>query len=189
MHPDLYRSRVVPKAIKVDLPDGVPGEGWNRLEENCMGEFGWKEVLKQFLDEERASKLAFEWNGDDYATYEQKDTKKVMLFTRTRFNTPEAANNFFQAYSEVFKKKYPDRTPTLSGQEDLEFDTPDAGGVFLQCIGKECVTLEGGDAKLFSEWTKTLGWPVPLPTPHTPAKTVGTVQTRRSDMTVALAAD
>lgn len=189
MHPDLYRSRVAPEPIKLDLPEGVPGEGWNKLEENCMGEFGWKEVLKQYLNEERASKLAFEWSGDDYATYEQKDSNKLMLFTRTRFNTPEAANKFFLAYSEVFKTKYPDRRPTLSGQEDLEFDTPDAGGVFLQCVGKECVTLEGGDAKLFSEWTRRLGWPVPMPNPHTPAKNVDTVQTRRSGVTVALAAD
>jgi hypothetical protein len=164
MHPDLYRGGIVPPPIKVDLPDDVPGTNWNKLEENSMGEFGWKEVLKQFLDEGRASKLAFGWNGDDYATFEQKDTKHLMLFTRTRFNSEEMANRFFLAYSEALKKKYPERKITLSADQDLELDTP-SGGVFFQCAKNECITLEGGDLKLFSQWTKKLGSPVPIAAP------------------------
>ena len=45
MHPGLYRAGKVPVPLKVDLPDGIPGSGWTLLEENSMGEFGWKEVL------------------------------------------------------------------------------------------------------------------------------------------------
>ena len=160
MHPDLYRGGVVPAPLKVDLPEGVPGSGWNKLEENSMGEFGWKEILKQFPDADRANELAFGWDGDDYATFEQKDTKRLMLFTRTRFNTEEVASRFFRAYSEALKKKYSERTLVLNAQQDLEFDTP-GGGVFFQCAAKECVTLEGGDLKLFSQWIRKLGWPLP----------------------------
>lgn len=72
MHPELYRAAKVPAVIKVDLPDGVPGSDWNKLEENAMGEFGWKEVLKQFLDDDVAKKVAAGWDGDDYATYEKR---------------------------------------------------------------------------------------------------------------------
>jgi hypothetical protein len=49
MHPATYFSfRIPPKA---DLPslDKDLGSDWVRLEDNLMGEFGWKEVLKQFL--------------------------------------------------------------------------------------------------------------------------------------------
>ncbi|MGB9448078.1 MAG: hypothetical protein WBR26_23975 [Candidatus Acidiferrum sp.] len=176
MHPELYRGGVVPQSVKVDLPDGVPGEAWNRLEENALGEFGWKEVLQQFLDENRASSLAFAWNGDDYATYEQNDKKRLMLFTRVRFNNPDAASNFFYAYSEALKKKYPQRTPILTAEQDLEFDTPAAGGVFFQCVGKECITLEGGDEKQFAQWTRKLAWPLPPPSrpnPDAPVVTTG----------------
>lgn len=160
MHPELYRESRVPAPLKVDLPTGVPGSGWNKLEENSMGEFGWKEVLKQFLDDERAKKLAAGWDGDDYITFEQKDTKRLMLFTRTRFHTAEMASAFFTAYSEALKKKYIERTNASNGEQDLAFDTPD-GGVFLSCAGKECITLEGGGASLFSQWTKKLNWPAP----------------------------
>ncbi len=164
MHPDLYRSGKVPAPLKVDLPNRTPGGGWNKLEENCLGEFGWKEILKQFLADERAKKVAAAWDGDDYATFEQKDTKRLMLFTRTRFNTEEMAANFFAAYSEALKKKYPERTHAASGEQNLAFDTPDSS-VFLRCAAKECITLEGGDLRLFSQWTKKLGWPAPSVAP------------------------
>lgn len=167
MHPDLYRGGIVPEPLKVDLPIDVPGAGWTKLEENIMGEFGWKEILKQFLDDERAGKLALAWDGDDYATFEQKDNKRLMLFTRIRFNSEDATSGFFQAYSEALKKKYPERTLLLSAQQDLEFDTPD-GGAFFQCFKKECITLEGGDQKLFSLWTKKLAWPLPSAPPANP---------------------
>jgi hypothetical protein len=158
MHPDLYRSGKVPAALKVDLPDGVPGSGWDKLEENSLGEFGWKEVIKQFLDVDRAAKIASAWDGDDYITFEQKGTKRLMLFTRTRFNTEENASSFFTIYSEALGKKYTQQNQSSKGDKYLAFNTPD-GGVFLRCSARECITLEGGDAALFSQWTKRLGWP------------------------------
>lgn len=156
MHPELYRADKVPAPLKIDLPDGVPAAGWNKLEENAMGEFGWKEVLKQFLNEERAGKIAAGWDGDDYATLQQKDTKQSMLFTRERFDSGAHASAFFGAYAEALKKKYPERKAVADAEEDLEFSTAD-GGVFLRCAAKECVTLEGGDEKLFVEWMKKIG--------------------------------
>jgi len=157
MHPEFYRSDKVPAAVKVDLPEGVPGAGWNKLEENVMGEFGWKEVLKQFLSEERARKTAGGWDGDDYATFQQQDTKKLMLFTRQRFDTAEMASAFFDEYAEALGKKYPERKVIAEGQDDLEFRSTD-GGVFFRCQVKECVTLEGAEQAEFVEWLKKLGW-------------------------------
>jgi len=80
MHPALYRAGKVPAPVKVDLPDGMPGAGWNKLEEDCMGEFGWKEILKQFLGDDRAKQSASGWDGDDYATFERNDSKQLMVF-------------------------------------------------------------------------------------------------------------
>ncbi|MGB7844920.1 MAG: hypothetical protein WBL63_04840 [Candidatus Acidiferrum sp.] len=164
MHPDLYRSNKVPAPLKADLPTGMPGSGWNKLEENSMGEFGWKEVLKQFLDDDRAKQVASGWDGDDYVTFEQKDAKHLMLFARIRFNTAELASNFFAAYSEALKKKHAERTHAANGEQFLEFDTP-GGSVFLRCSAKECITLEGGDAAHFSQWTIKLAWPAPSASP------------------------
>ena len=158
MHPDLYRADKVPAPVKVDLPEGAPGTGWNKLEENAMGEFGWKEVLKEFLGEERAQNVAAGWDGDDYATYEQKDnTKHLMLFTRVYFDTAERTSDFFDAYREALSKKYPERSNVSETKQEIEFNAP-SGGVFFRCETNECVTLEGGDQKIFAQWTKKLGW-------------------------------
>ena len=108
-----------------------------KLEENSMGEFGWKEVLKQFLDEERAKKLAVGWDGDDYATYERKDAKSLLLFTRIAFRRRTGRRAFSAQYSEALKKKYPRRTNTaIQRRPDYSRSIPSGGGVFLRCAGK-----------------------------------------------------
>jgi hypothetical protein len=161
MHPLLYRENKVPAVVKVDLPDGVPGDGWTKLEENVMGEFGWKEILKQYLDDERAKKAAAGWDGDDYATYEQKvDKQNLMLFTRVHFDSPELASGFFATYRDALRKKYPERTIRVDAANDLEFKGSTVN-VFFRCEANECVTLEGGDANLWEKWTKKMGWPAP----------------------------
>ncbi len=170
MHPELYRVGKVAPPIKLELPADFPGKPWVLLEENYMGEFGWKEVLKQFLDEERAKNLSVDWNGDIYATYEWKDAKRLLLVTRVRFSTPEAAGRFFGQYSEALEKKYVDRTNLFRRPNLFTFDTV-GGGVFLRCAGSECVTLEGGDRAQYLQWMKTLGWEA-LPEPgNKPAAT------------------
>ena len=158
MHPDLYRANKVPAALKVDLPEGAPGAGWTLLEENSMGEFGWKEILKQFLDDASAKKAAGGWDGDDYATFERKDNKRLLLCTRIRFNTEALASEFFSAYSDALAKKYPNRGHVTKADGYLAFDAPNTA-VFFRCLAKECVSLEGGDEALFSQWNKKLAWP------------------------------
>ena len=157
LRPDLYRTGKSLVPIKLKLPDGLPGSGWTLLEENCMGEFGWKEVLKQFLDANRAGKLAAAWDGDVYATYESKDATRLLLFARVRLDSNESAARFFGQYSEALEKKYAVRSNLFRRPDFFSFDSPD-GGVFLRCFLNECITVEGGDRALMLQWNKKLGW-------------------------------
>jgi hypothetical protein len=126
-----------------------------------MGEFGWKEVLKQYLGEPRAKPLSAAWEGDRYAVYEQKQTKHLLLITRERLATQEQTARFFGQYSEALEKKHETRSNLFRKTDFFSFDTPD-GGVFLRCMETECVTLEGGDRALFLRLNKELNWP-PVP--------------------------
>jgi hypothetical protein len=157
MHPALYRTGKLLTPIKLNLPDGLPGSGWTLLEENFLGEFGWKEVLKQFLDADRAGTLVAAWDGDVYATYESKDANCLLLFVRARLDSNESAARFFGQYSEALEKKYAARSNLFHRPDFFSFDTPD-GGVFLRCFQNECVTVEGGDRALMLQWNKNLGW-------------------------------
>src|SRR5580693_9372354 len=157
MHPEMYFSfRVPPKA---DLPslDKDLGADWVRLEDNLMGEFGWKEVLKQFLNEERAIPLAAAWSSDRYILFEQKKTKKLVLIARLDLADERATARFFAAYSEVLAKKYAKRTNEKRLEDFLTFDTAD-GGVFFKCVAMSCVSLEGADRVLFDKLNSGVHW-------------------------------
>jgi hypothetical protein len=157
MHPATYFSfRVPPKA---DLPslDKELGVDWVRLEDNLMGEFGWKEVLKQFLNEERATPLAAAWSSDRYILFEQKKTKKLVLIARLDLADERITSRFFATYSEALTKKYDKRTNEKSEGSFLTFTTPD-GGVFFKCLQRSCVSLEGADRALFNKLNSGIHW-------------------------------
>ena len=157
LHPALYKSGKIPPKVMVPSMEKDVGADWTKLEDNIMGEFGWKEVLKQFLGEERATPLSSSWNGDRYVVYEQKKTKRLLLITRLDLATEADAAHFFAAYSEALGKKHDKRVSEDRQRQSLSFDTTD-GGVFFRCVRTECATLEGGDRALFEKLSKELHW-------------------------------
>jgi hypothetical protein len=158
LHPALYTLGKVPAPVSLPTMEKTLGADWVKLEENAMGEFGWREVLKQFLGEQRGKPLAAAWDGDRYIVYEQKQTKRLLLITRERLSSEEEAQRFFSQYSEALEKKHDTRSNLFRKPDFFSFETPD-GGVFLHCVEKECVTLEGGDRALFLKFNKELQWP------------------------------
>ena len=178
MHPALYKSGHVPE--KVALPDVQSrlGKDWKKLDDNLMGEFGWKEVLKQYLGEDRAAPLAAAWDGDRYLVYENRSSQRLLLLARVHLTSAEHANRFFGQYSELLEKKHEKRTGLFRRPNFFSFETPE-GGVFLRCSGNECVMLEGGERSLFAELNKQLSFGA-LPEPDqrpgaTATKTAGNV--------------
>jgi hypothetical protein len=163
MHPALYTSGKVPVQATLPSFDKLLGADWAKLDENIMGEFGWKEVLKQFLDEQRATPLAAAWEGDRYAVYEHKQTKRLLLVARLKLASEEQAARFFGQYSEALEKKYDKRTDLFRRPNFFSFETPD-GGVFLRCLSTECLEVEGTSRAVFDAVNKAIGWteaPVP----------------------------
>ena len=160
LHPALYRSGTAPTPIALPAMDKALGSDWAKLEDNTMGEFGWKEVLKQFLGEDTAAHLSPAWDGDRYLVYEQKQTKHLVLVTRVRLATKEQTKSFFGQYSEALEKKHEKRTDELRQSGFFSFETRE-GGVFLRCVARECVTLEGADRTVFNKLSKELEWDLP----------------------------
>jgi len=183
LHPGLYKSGKVPSTVSLPSLEKMLGKDWAKLDENILGEFGWKEVLKQFLDDDRAKALAAAWDSDRYATYEQKETKKLMLVTSLRLDSEVHSDRFFGQYSEALEKKHSQRSNLMRRPNFFQFDTPD-GGVFLYCFGDNCITLEGATRRLFDAFTKALNWPSPPPPPEhpgaVPAKTAAALFFRAS---------
>jgi len=172
--PQLYFDKKVPAPVKLELPATAPGDDWVLLDENALGEFGWDEVLKQFKGSTIAKVTPGFWNGDRYATFEEKTSKQLMLFTRVRFQDGGTADTFFSQYSQALGNKYPDRNHTTQGPEYLSFESSN-GSVYFRCEGNECITLEGGTSGIFLQWLGKLGWPL-LPK-ASPKKDPSVIQT------------
>jgi len=186
MHPELYRSGKIPAVIKLPDFDHLFGSDWTKLEENVMGEFGWKEILKQFLGEDRAKTLAAGWDGDRYVVYEQKNTKRLALVSRLRLSDGEQAARYFGQYSEALEKKYEKRTNLFRRPNFFSFNSTD-GPVFLRCMDVECITVEGVNRTVFDSINKAIGWPAAPVAPIDPAvKALGntTVHVRKSNPSV-----
>ena len=158
IHPALYKSGKTPAAVAIPSFQKLLGPDWTKMDENVMGEFGWMEILKQFLGEKIAKPLAAAWDGDRYALYEQKQTKRLVLVARLHLDSEEHAAQFFGQYSEALEKKHDARENESRLSNFLSFNTAD-GGVFLRCVGTECISVEGTNRAVFDGINGMIGWP------------------------------
>jgi hypothetical protein len=177
LHPGLYFRGVEPLPVNLpDLTKNLPS-GWKALDSNIMGEFGLQEVLKQFLPEDRVANLAPVWAGDRYTIYEKKDkkdgkeTREDLLVFRVATSNDANAALLFSGLSDLFDHKYAKRENLVRRPNFVSFHT-DEGGVFLRCVNSECVSLEGGDLKLFDALVHAMDWP-PNPPSSMPATSSG----------------
>ncbi|HYL09095.1 MAG TPA: hypothetical protein VEU31_00020 [Candidatus Acidoferrales bacterium] len=158
LHPELYLHPAKVRGVTLpDLKPIVPPQ-WKKLEENVLGEFGLREVLKQFLGKDRAVKLAAPWVGDRYATFEDTKAKNVLMVYRIRMASAEDAARLLGNYSEALELKYGGRHDLFRRPNYFSFATEE-GGVFLRCLEEECAGLEGGDQEMFDKLTAAMGWP------------------------------
>jgi hypothetical protein len=186
MHPELYKSGHVPAGVSLPTIEAGLGKQWKKLDDNLMGEFGWLEVLKQFLGEARAKTLAASWEGDRYQLFENQTSKRLLLVCRLHLSNQEDTGKFFGQYSELLEKKHEQRSNLLRRANYFSFDTPD-GSVFLRCTGTDCLILEGGERATFADLNKQLGMGT-LPEPELKPGTASTSTTRNLPRTSAAVA-
>jgi hypothetical protein len=160
IHPQLYLKGVQPVPVALPAWKKIAPKDWKLLEENVMGEFGLQELLKQFLDADRAAALAPAWAGDRYAVFESSRTHETPVVFRLALDTSDHAARFFAEYTEALEKKYPTRTRAYHEPEFLQFQTAD-GGVFLRCVAAECLDVERATRKTFNSIDRAIGWNKP----------------------------
>jgi hypothetical protein len=181
LHPDLYFNGTAPKPLSSLDFNGLVPATWNKLDENVLGEFGLQELLKQFIGEERASRLSPSWAADRYAIFENQKTKQLLLVYRIRLASDADAARFFGGFSEALELKYDKRRNLFRRPNFFSFETDD-GGVFLRCLADQCLDAEGVGRDVFERITRALRWPAgPAGRPEperAPQKTVITLAAR-----------
>jgi hypothetical protein len=168
MHPDLYLRGIVPETVGLPELKGAVPRGWKKLDENIIGEFGFHQIFKQFLGNQRADQLAASWDGDRYAIYEKSPESPTFLVIRVRLAGEAETTRFFGAYSELLEKKYAERSSISRQGNFLAFQTPPSGGVAIRCEVRECLLVEGATPAQFEKMTQSMSWPAVRPAAAAP---------------------
>jgi hypothetical protein len=148
LHPEKYFAREAP--IKVNLPEFAPllGKGWTRLDADVNGEWGYFQILDEFLRAEKESQAAVAgWGGDRFALYENRATRQVFLAQLTVWDTERDAEEFFDAYVKRTGRRYKDAIPdtraSVPTQTRRVWHTPSEGRVVIERHGSRVAILEG----------------------------------------------
>ncbi len=166
LHPEKYFDGAHPEVVSLpDLTKLMP-PGWKRLDENIAGEFTTAAILKEFLDEKRATNSARAWNGDRYQVFENSAAGRVMVVFRTRWATPSAARQFLVDYIHLLPKKYR-KLQTTSSTPNRFVARPGASGkegrVLVRTRGRDVLVVEGADPTTLAKIERAI-WPVRKPT-------------------------
>lgn len=165
LHPELYLQGVEPVRVELAAADGALPKRWKKLEENLMGEFGVRALLKQLAGEEIAAEIAPGWVGDRYSLYEDAQNQETLLLLfRVQFSNETTAARFFGAYSDVLEGKYASARNFFRRPNFFAFES-DEGGVFLHCVAGDCLISEGDDREAFDAVNRALGRPAAPPQP------------------------
>jgi hypothetical protein len=132
LHPGKWLSRENPSIIQwPDLARAKALEGWELLDDDVLGEFSWRIVLREHGLTAEAEGAAAGWDGDRYAVFKRADSDEMLLLVRTSWDSKADAKEFAEAYRRVLAVKYA--------------DAPEQTQVVQK--GADVFIVEGGDAK------------------------------------------
>lgn len=127
LHPDLYQ-RGASQPAKITLP--VPSaEGWRRIGDNVLGEFGIRVLLTEELGAFTAQVAAQGWNGDRYHVFEQGRNGPTGVVWVSMWDTDEDAAEFDEAYRMLANKRHLNALIRREGRRVTVVQSPDAGFV------------------------------------------------------------
>jgi len=177
MHPEKYFSYERP--VKIVLPDisnllekapAEPGKKtrvvgnqrvkasraasagtWRQIDSGINGEWATYLILDQFLNSVAESKRAAAgWGGDRYALYEATNNDLLLTWV-TAWDTPNDAQEFFDAYVKRTTLRYPDvkeldSPDSNTGKRDYYSWQTSEGRVVIELRGQRVYILEGAHA-------------------------------------------
>ena len=140
LHPEKYFAGVRP--LLPALPKFPHGRGYKRLAEGSVGELDHTLLIEQFLDADRAAKIAPHWRGGIYALEENKAEQRVVLLYAAEWDDPAVARQFFEAYQDVLRKKWR-RIEVQSKDRSTFAGLGDDGYFLVRLDGAAVSSLEG----------------------------------------------
>lgn len=126
LHPEKYLGgRDLPQEIH--LP-ATPGDGWQLMFEDTLGEFVLSVHLDEFLDDpEQATRAAAGWGGDRIAAWQDGEGRSLVLW-QTVWDSSVDATEFEDAYRLVIPARFEGALATA----DMWWETPSGAAGMLR---------------------------------------------------------
>jgi hypothetical protein len=108
LHPEKYLDSVDhPTEVDTKRLQKNLSEDWEPVVDNVLGEFSMYLLLKEYISDEQAQRASEGWDGDRVELWENKSGNTAILLS-TIWDGNTDATEFFEAYSELIIKKYPE---------------------------------------------------------------------------------
>ncbi|MFZ0543962.1 MAG: hypothetical protein WAM60_00895 [Candidatus Promineifilaceae bacterium] len=112
LHPERYLSGDEPQIVSLQPLTDTLGTGWQRLDEEALGEFYLREYLIQQLDAATADTAATGWGGDRYAVYWNEEAQQIVMVMKLVWDSSADLEEFANAYPDYPANLF--GTPALS---------------------------------------------------------------------------
>jgi len=144
LHPEKYLANEQPQEVAIPDLKGSLGDGWSELDSNVLGELDTRIYLEAFVDSATATKASAGWGGDRYAFYEDAN-KRDLLVLRSTWDTPQDAEEFFDAYLLFVHNKSKDSWPLRLNTQDVRGWNAPGQSVYLSKQGNDVLIILGPD--------------------------------------------
>ena len=115
LHPGRYRDGDLPQLVALAPLTATLGVGWERLDEDVLGEFYLRQYLDQQLPAATVNRAATGWGGDRYAVYWNAAEQGLVMALRLAWDTPQDALEFAEAYPDYPAALYEAESETQPG--------------------------------------------------------------------------
>jgi len=138
LHPDKYLQG--DSAVRLRPPPLRTRRAYRLLAEGTVGEFDYAVLLRQYVGEEAAGRIAPTWRGGAYRFLEHKRDRRTALVQASVWQTEEAAREFFEAYRKVLEGKWgrfelaEERPERVAGRGDDGFFLLRRSGSHVYCF-------------------------------------------------------
>lgn len=155
LHPEKFLSRDRPVRIRLAEVRPLLDRSLRRLLRDRNGEFGYRLILRQYLDEATARRAAEGWNGDQFALYEDRRKGHLLLVHLSTWENEAEAREFADAYARRTERRYrrAREVPPGPGASWRLWETEE-GDVFLERRGQDVLLVEGLPARWRDRWPR-----------------------------------
>jgi hypothetical protein len=98
IHPERYLSGDEPQIVSLQPLTDTLGAGWQRLDEDTLGEFYLREYLAQQLNSTIVETAATGWGGDRYTVYWNEASEQIVMVLKLVWDTTADSDEFAAAY-------------------------------------------------------------------------------------------